>query len=164
MMPLERENNCNAQELLAAVQVMIDLDQWNIMLRMQANDDPKAFIQSVHKHATSVEADIENKTRKVKLALVSFDTTKIIPAIKSFRSVFVCGLADSKISCEDIRDNHIIVIHWKEYDSVLHARDSQEYRDLIAGGFVVDTVALNKIPDNAEVWEYGKPKPERKQA
>jgi len=96
-------DNVNSCALVAAIHTMIEMKQWNEILRYMAANSPKEFISYVDNWRNDDGFDHLQKTQGVDICFSSYGgIEKKIPFIKAYRDLTKCGLAESKFVSENL--------------------------------------------------------------
>lgn len=155
MLPVP-ENNCNAGELLRAVKMLLDRNQYNDMLRLIASDNPTKFIDDVHNHLIALD-DVLTPTGYETVIVLKKPIDNFIGAVKAFRRVCGDGLADSKVAVERLRDFKIPVIIGTKFEKEIDAVSSAMYTELCQC-FVIETRSVSYVKSvykDSDVWKDG---------
>lgn len=136
--------DCNSKELsrllVGSIQRLIDLNQWNSFLRLQAVADPFKFIEDVATYADDVEKEDESKGGyHIRITAVKPEgTNNKIACIKALRVLMGWGLADSKMSFEGLPGSgHSSAssgfkILSKQFNTMGDLKDSLEWKEFSA--------------------------------
>jgi hypothetical protein len=136
------ENDCNATEpsrlLVGSIQILLDLNQWNNFVKLQAIDDPFRFIEEVAKHKDDIVKEDEQKGshHMVITGLTATGRSNKIGAIKLIRQWMGWGLGDSKMAYEKLpgsgnptEDRNYSILLGKQYGDMNECTNSQEWKE-----------------------------------
>lgn len=139
------EKDCNSKELarllVGSIQRLLNLNQWNDFIKLQAIDDPFKFVEEVAKHSETLEKEDESKGNfHLRITGISPEgRNNKIGCIKILRSVMGWGLADSKVSYEALpgsgagieKSNFTIIT--RAFVSQESLMDSHEWKEFNTG-------------------------------
>jgi ribosomal protein L7/L12 len=102
------ENDCNSKELsrllVGSIQRLLDMNQWNDMMRSMAVHDPFSFIEDVAKYGDIIEKERDTCSRfHLVINGVTLEGARDkIFCIKTLRGMFGWGLSESKTAFEKL--------------------------------------------------------------
>jgi ribosomal protein L7/L12 len=91
----DKTDNVNAFELVNAINLLVETNQWNPLLRHMASNDPKSFIVAVEDFRENGKKNDNFSSMNVDVWLIRPGINKI-NCIKVLREIFGLGLADAK--------------------------------------------------------------------
>lgn len=102
--PFKKEDiNVNARALVQAIQFLIDTNEWGDVFRYQACIDPVNFINSVERYRDDPDSiNIVERYDALDVYMTGYTEGGIVKAVKAYRDVFGCGLADAKTAVESM--------------------------------------------------------------